>query len=316
MSFEFKKPVLEDFKFSAEKNKKMEEILYKHGPGNGTLLVLPIDQGLEHGPMDFFANPEAKNPEFQFRLAIEGGYSAIACHIGLAEKYWTNYKGKIPLILKVNGKTAIPSDDEAFSPLTSMVEDAVRLGASAVGYTLYVGSPAQDRDIAQLSKVRLECVKNNLPLVVWSYSRGKAVQEKGDRDSLYSVDYAARVAMELGADMVKLNVPKKLSGEKLEKYKAFLQKNEETKPYLELENAPDVERMRRVVESAGKTFVIVSGGGKVGDRGLVQRSEFCIKAGVTGFVYGRNMWQRPYKEALEMTKQIKEMLKKQRKEQQ
>mgnify|MGYP001592062125 CR=1 FL=1 len=309
MNFEFKKPVLDDFKFSAEKKKKMLEMLYDHGPGNGTLLVLPIDQGLEHGPMDFFANPDAKNPEFQFKLAIEGGYSAIACHIGIAEKHWVNYKGKIPLILKVNGKTAIPSDDEAFSPLTSTVEDAVRLGATAVGYTLFVGSPAQDRDIAQLNKVRLECRKNDLPLVVWSYPRGKDVQDKGDRDSLYSVDYAARIAMELGADIVKLNTPKKLSGEKLEKYKAFLSKKEETKPYIELENASDEERMRRVVESAGRTFVIVSGGGKVGDKDLVKRSEYCVKAGVTGFVYGRNMWQRPYKEALEMTRQIKEMLK-------
>ena len=110
---------------------------------------------------------------------------------------------------------------------------------------------------------------------------------------------------------MRINIPKKLSGEKLEKYKAFLQKNEEATPYLELENASDEERMRRVVESAGKTFVIVSGGGKVGDKDLVARSEFCVKAGVTGFVYGRNMWQRPYKEALEMTKQIRQMLLKQ-----
>ncbi|MDO8634194.1 MAG: fructose-bisphosphate aldolase [archaeon] len=308
MDFEFKKTVLNDFKFSAEKKKRMEELLYNHGPGNGKLLFLPIDQGLEHGPMDFFANPKAKNPEFQFRLAIEGGYSAIACHIGLAEKYWPDYKNKMPLILKVNGKTAIPSDDEAFSPLTSTVADAVRLGATAVGYTLYIGSPAQGRDLAQLCQVRKECIENDLPLVVWSYPRGKAVQEKGDRDSLYSVDYAARVAMEVGADIIKLNIPKKLSGEKLEKYKAFLEKNEETKPYIELENASDEARMKRVVESAGKTFVIVSGGGKVSDKDLVGKTEFCLKAGVTGLVYGRNMWQRPYGEALEMTKKIKQML--------
>ncbi len=114
--------------------------------------------------------------------------------------------------------------------------------------------------------------------------------------------------MELGADIIKLNIPKKLSGEKLEKYKSFLEKKEETKPYLELENASDEERMKRVVESAGKTFVIVSGGGKVSDKDLVERTEFCLKAGVTGLVYGRNMWQRPYKEALEMTRKIKQMM--------
>jgi len=290
------------------KKKNLDKMLYKHGMGKGKLLILPIDQGLEHGPMDFFANPEAKNPEFQLKLAIEGCYSALACHIGIAEKYWAEQKDKIPLILKVNGKTAIPSDDEAFSPLTSTVEDAARLGATAVGYTLYVGSPAQDRDLAQLCQVRKECVEHGLPLVVWSYPRGKAVQEKGDRNSLYSVDYAARVAMEVGADIVKLNIPKKLSSEKLEKYKMFLEKKEETKPYLELENASDEERMKRVVESAGKTLVIVSGGGKVEDKDLLARSAYCVRAGVTGFVYGRNMWQRPYKEALEMTKQIRQML--------
>ncbi len=290
------------------KKKNLDKMLYKHGMGKGKLLILPIDQGLEHGPMDFFANPEAKNPEFQLKLAIEGGYSALACHIGIAEKYWAEQKDKIPLILKVNGKTAIPNDDEAFSPLTSTVEDAARIGATAVGYTLYVGSPAQDKDLAQLCQVRKECVEHGLPLVVWSYPRGKAVQEKGDRDSLYSVDYAARVAMEIGADIIKLNISKKLSGDKLEKYKAFLEKKEETKPYLELENASDEERMRIVVGSAGKCYVIVSGGGKVSDTDLVERTEFCLKAGVTGIVYGRNMWQRPYKEALEMTRKVKEMM--------
>ncbi|MCR4334949.1 MAG: fructose-bisphosphate aldolase [archaeon] len=310
MSFDYKKPKLEDLIISKEKRNNLKKMLFDNGPGNGALLILPIDQGLEHGPMDFFTNPDSKNPEFQMQLAIEGNYSAVACQIGLAEKYWLNYKGKIPLILKVNGKTNIPDDDEAFSPLTSTVDDAVRLGAIAVGYTLYVGSPAQDKDIAQLNKVRFECEKNNLPLVIWAYPRGKAVQDKGDRDSLYSVDYAARVAMELGADIIKLNIPKKLSGKNLEKYKTFLSKKEETKPYLELENASDDERMRMVVESAGKCFVIVSGGSKVSDEELFKRNEFCLKAGVTGFVYGRNMWQRSFEKALKITKETKEMISK------
>ena len=310
MNFETKKPKLEDLQVSEEKRNNLKKMLFDHGPGNGALLILPIDQGLEHGPKDFFSNPDAKNPEFQLKLAIEGNYSAIACQIGLAEKYWLNYKDEIPLILKVNGKTNIPNDDEAFSPLTSTVEDAVRLGATAIGYTLYVGSSAQDVDIAQLNKIRVECQKNNLPLIVWSYPRGKAVQEKGDRDSLYSVDYAARVAMELGADIIKLNIPKKLLGEKLKKYKTFLSKKEETQYYLELENASDEQRMKMVVESAGKCFVIVSGGSKVSDEELIGRNEFCLKAGVTGFVYGRNMWQRPFDKAIEVTKKTKEMISK------
>src|SRR4029453_14748157 len=90
--------------------------LFRFGPGNGTLLVLPIGQGIEHGPRDFFPNPASKDPEYQFRLAAEAGYSAIACQIGLATKYYPDYAGQVPLILKVNGKTDVAPDDEALSP--------------------------------------------------------------------------------------------------------------------------------------------------------------------------------------------------------
>ncbi|MDP1808701.1 MAG: fructose-bisphosphate aldolase, partial [Actinomycetota bacterium] len=131
---------LDDLDVNLGKRVRLHRLLYEHGPANGTLLLLPIDQGLEHGPVDFFDNPDSLDPEFQFRLAVEGGFSGIALHFGLAQKYLRRYAGKVPLVLKVNGKTTIPSDSCAFSPLTGSVEDAVRLGADAVGYTLYVGS--------------------------------------------------------------------------------------------------------------------------------------------------------------------------------
>ena len=111
----------------------------------GTLLLLPIDQGIEHGPRDFFPNPASKDPEYQFRLAAEAGYSAIACGYGMASKYYPDYAGQVPLLLKLNSKTDIPPADEALSPCNASVEDAVRLGADAVGYTLYVGSPRRRR---------------------------------------------------------------------------------------------------------------------------------------------------------------------------
>src|SRR5512132_956799 len=139
------------------KRARLWRLLYGHGPANGTLLVLPLDQGLEHGPADFFANPAALDTDFQFRLAVEGGYSAIALGIGLAEKYMGPYCGRIPLILKLNGKTNIADDAEAVSPLSASVLDAVRLGADAVGYTLYVGSPRQDEGIREFQKVRQDC---------------------------------------------------------------------------------------------------------------------------------------------------------------
>ena len=106
------------------KRVRLWRLLYASGPANGTLLVLPLDQGLEHGPADFFPNPEALDPDFQFRLAVEGNYSAIALGIGLAEKYMREYAGRVPLILKLNGKTNIPDDDDAVSPLAADVEDA------------------------------------------------------------------------------------------------------------------------------------------------------------------------------------------------
>ena len=201
------RPILDQLDMPLGKRVRLHRLLYERGLKNGTLLLLPIDQGLEHGPIDFFPNPPAQDPEFQWRLAVEGNYNGVACHYGLARKYMAKYAGKVPLILKINGKTTIPSDAEAFSSLTGSVEDAVALGADAVGYTLYVGSPRQDEDLQQLAMVREDCDKYNMPLIVWSYPRGGAIEQKGGRDSLYAVDYAARVALEMGADIVKLNIP-------------------------------------------------------------------------------------------------------------
>jgi len=152
----YPRPRLSSLGLGPGKLTRLKRLLYQHGPGGGTLLVLPIDQGLEHGPVDFFSNPDALDPQYQYDLAVEGKFSAIALHIGLAEKYFHEYAGDVPLILKLNGKTTIPGDAQAFSPLTGTVEDAVRLGADAVGYTIYVGSPAQDRDFLQFLEVRKE----------------------------------------------------------------------------------------------------------------------------------------------------------------
>ena len=190
------------------KRARLHRLLFEFGPGNGTLMLLPIDQGIEHGPRDFFPNPASKDPEYQFRLAAEAGYSAIACQIGLATKYYPDYAGQVPLILKVNGKTDIPPSGDALSTTNASVEDAVRLGADAVGYTLYVGSPRQDQDLHQLKGVREDCDRYGMPLVIWSYPRGAAVAGKGGQNSFYAIDYAARMAMEMGADIVKLNMPK------------------------------------------------------------------------------------------------------------
>ena len=308
MAAEHRAPTLSDLDIGLGKRTRLHRLLYEHGPKNGTLMILPYDQGLEHGPVDFFPNPASKDPEYVMKLAKEGGYSAVAVHIGLARKYMKEYAGEVPLVLKLNGKTTIPSDASAFSPMTGSVKEAVALGADAVGYTLYVGSPAQDRDMAQLTEVREECEKYGMPLIVWSYPRGEAIEKKGGTTSLYAVDYAARVANELGADIVKVNLPKKVKPEKLADYEKLCSKDEDYKHYLKLESASDEERVRSVVESAGRTMVLISGGEKMPDSELVRKLETVMKAGVTGIIFGRNMWQRDHKNALAMTKQIKEMM--------
>lgn len=288
---------LDEMDISIGKKTRLHRLLYAHGPGNGTILLLPIDQGLEHGPVDFFPNPPSEDPDFQYQLALEGGYSGIALHIGLAEKYMKKYAGRLPLVLKINGKTCVPPDDNAFSPLTSTVEDAVRLGADAVGYTLFVGSPSQDRDIQQFNDVRKEAERYGMPVIVWAYPRGSYIQEKGGKDSFYAVDYAARVACELGADVIKINYPKSEESHK-SKYPA---------PYNTL-SLSDAEMARKVVQSAGKSMVIFSGGSKVSDDEVLNHARLAIESGAVGLIFGRNMWQRPMENALHVTKQVREIL--------
>ncbi|MFW9907988.1 MAG: class I fructose-bisphosphate aldolase [Candidatus Thorarchaeota archaeon] len=282
---------------SLGKRVRIHRLMYEHGPGNGTMLILPIDQGLEHGPSTFFPNPESENPDFQFRLAAEGGYSGIALHLGLAEKHARKYAGRVPIVLKLNGKTRIPSDAHALSPMTGSVEDAVRIGADAVGYTLYVGSPNQVADINQFRAVKADAERYGMPIIVWSYPRGEAVEASGGKNSLYAIDYAARVANELGADFVKLNVPK----DEPER------KSQQPSPYDSLELSYD-EMVRKVVRTAGKAKVLFSGGSMLSDEDLLHRASVCMKEGAIGLLFGRNLWQRPWKDALRITKKLKEMM--------
>lgn len=290
------RPALSDLGLGPGKHARLHRMMYEHGCRNGTLLILPIDQGLEHGPIDFLANPDSANPEYPFELAVEGGYNAIACQIGFAEKYWPTYAGRVPLVLKLNGKTGIPPDDRPLSPLNATVEDALRLGAEAVGYTLYLGSARQDEDFAQLSSVRQECIRYGMPLIIWGYPRGEWMQKKGGRDSLYAVDYAARAAMELGADVVKINYPRHSEKDK-----------DQPKPYAEME-WDTAEGTRRVVASAQKTLVLFSGGSRVSDEDLLEKVRIAMEAGATGLIFGRNMWQRPVNDALEITRRVKSIL--------
>lgn len=285
---------LSELGLSTGKKARLNRILYQHGVGNGTAIFLPYDQGLEHGPRDFFANPAASDPSYIAKLAVEGGFNGIAVQIGLAEKFYWDFAGDVPLILKLNGKTDIPSDSEALSPVNATVEEAVRLGADAVGYTLYVGTPAQEADFEQYRKVRADAQRLGMPLIVWAYPRGAAIEAKGGKNSFYAVDYAARTASELGADVVKVNFPhpEKRDGVKREYDADF-----------STQQAIDA-----VVRSANRTLVLVSGGERAGDEAMLDKARQSMEAGATGLIFGRNVWQREHGESLRFVGQLKEIL--------
>ena len=288
------RPALDQLGLSTGKKARLHRVLHEHGLRNGTALFLPYDQGLEHGPRDFFANPAAGDPKYILSLAVEGGFNGIAIQIGLAEKFYWDYAGEVPLVLKLNGKTDIPSAIDPLSPVNATVEDAVRLGADAVGYTLYVGTPAQERDFEQYLRVRADALRLGMPLIVWAYPRGSAIDAKGGKDSFYAVDYAARTASELGADVVKVNFPhpEKQSGA--------------AKQYLA--EFPSQQAIDAVVKSANRTLLLVSGGERAGDEAMLDKARQSMEAGATGLIFGRNIWQREHGESLRFITQLRDIL--------
>jgi class I fructose-bisphosphate aldolase len=290
----YPRPQISELGLAPGKKARLTQILFGHGLRNGTAQFLPYDQGLEHGPRDFFANPHASDPRYVLRLAQEGAFNGVVLQIGLAEKFFWEYAGELPLVLKLNGKTEIPSDAAALSPLNATVEDAVRLGADAVGYTLYVGTPSQEQDFEQYRRVRTDAERLGMPLIVWAYPRGSAIEAKGGRDSFYAVDYAARTASELGADVVKVNFP---HPEKIDSVPDPYQAT------FEAQAAVDA-----VVRSANRTLVLISGGSKAGDEAMIDKARQSMEAGATGLIFGRNVWQREHDESLRFAAALRDIL--------
>jgi class I fructose-bisphosphate aldolase len=288
------RPALDQLGLSTGKKARLHRILHQSGLRNGTAIFLPYDQGLEHGPRDFFANPAASDPKYVISLALEGGFNGIAIQIGLAEKFYWEYAGQVPLVLKLNGKTDIPGAIDPLSPLNASVADAIRLGADAVGYTLYVGSPAQEHDFSQYLQVREDAQRFGLPLIVWSYPRGTAVDAKGGKDSFYAVDYAARTASELGADMVKVNFPhpEKQAGV----------------PAAYASEFTSQQAIDAVVRSANRSLLLVSGGERADDATMLDKARQSMEAGATGLIFGRNVWQRERGESLRFAAELRDLL--------
>jgi class I fructose-bisphosphate aldolase len=288
------RPSLDQLGLGPGKKARLHRILHEHGVGNGTAIFLPYDHGLEHGPRDFAGHPESGDPRHVIRLAVEGGFNGVALQIGLAGKFYWEYAGEVPLVLKLNGKTDIPSPPDPVSPVNATVEEAVRLGADAVGYTLYVGTPGQERDFAQYLRVREDAERFGMPLIVWSYPRGAAIDAKGGKDSFYAVDYAARTASELGADMVKVNFPQAAKQDGV--------------PVAYRADFWPQQAIEAVVRSAGRSLLLVSGGEHAGEEAMLEKARESMDAGATGLIFGRNVFQRSHDESLRFVAQLKEIL--------
>ncbi len=233
-------------------------------------LFLAYDQGLEHGPTDF--NDKSVDPDYILDIAKKGGFNAVILQKGLVEKYYSRYRRDVPLILKLNGKTNLVKGEPIAAQLCT-VEEAIKLGAVAVGYTIYLGSIHEPRMMTVFEKIEKKAHDTGMPVIAWMYPRGKSIKNETARDTLA---YAARVGLEIGADIVKL----KYNGNKND--------------------------LKWIVKSAGKTRVVIAGGMKKAEKDFLRDVEEIMDAGAAGLAIGRNIWQHP--NPLELTKKIKEII--------
>jgi len=266
--------------------------MLNHGrlAGTGMFVILPVDQGFEHGPARSFApNPPAYDPRYHFALACEAGCNAYAAPLGFLEAGVADFAGEIPLILKLNNHDLLLNEHDPAPAVTASVKDALRLGCGAVGFTIY---PVYEqlREIAEEAKAR------GLAVVVWSYPRGSGISHEGET-ALDVVAYAAQIAAQLGANIVKVKLPS-----------AHLEQPEAQKAYeanhVPLE--PLAARVRHVVQSCfdGRRIVIFSGGAKEDDATLLDEVRAIRQGGGFGSIIGRNTFQRPRAQALELLRQV------------
>lgn len=273
---------------------------------SGRAIYLPYDQFIEHDCRHLDAESDAGNVDYIMKLAIDAGFNGVAFHYGISKRFWAKYDGQVPLILKINGKTSFPSQANPISSLTCFVEDAVRLGASAVGYTMYYGTPRQDEDLPQLANVRKKCDEYGLPLIVWAYPRGEAVDKKGGKDACYALESAARLATEMGASIIKSNLPKPAKQDYFENpgVPDYYKKVEKELIAIHSSLEQKTERARRIIKAASGVPVLFSGGEEIDENLLKENATACLNGGCFGFIFGRNIWKRPYKTAMALTEKL------------
>ena len=266
--------------------------------GTGKLVILPVDQGFEHGPARSFAkNSPAYDPHYHFKLAIDAGLSAFAAPLGMLEAGADTFAGQIPLIMKVNSSNSLSNEKTAPSQaLTGSVSEAIRLGCSAVGFTIYPGSEMALDMISDIQEIAVEAKDAGLAVVVWSYPRGGNISKEGET-AIDVVSYAAHMAALVGAHIIKVKPPT-----------SYIEQDEAKKVYLS-ENIPISslnERIKHVVQSCfnGKRLVVFSGGSSKDKESLLEEIKELYLGGASGSIIGRNSFQRPYTEAIALLNQI------------
>ncbi|MCI5065161.1 class I fructose-bisphosphate aldolase [bacterium] len=265
--------------------------------GTGKMVVLPVDQGFEHGPARTFGpNPAGYDPNYHFELAIESGCSAYAAPYGQLAVGHADYLGKIPVIVKINNNECLHSSKNPIPAVTCSIADALRLGASAVGFTIYPGSGMKKEMYEEIRELGEEARSCGLPVVIWSYPRGEQITPDGET-AVDIVAYAAHIAAQLGAHIVKVKPP--VSSIELPAAKKAYE--EAGIPVSTLE-----ERTRHVIQStfAGKRIVIFSGGASKDDEAVLEDVKGLNAGGAFGSIMGRNAFQRPKEEALALLESV------------
>ena len=277
--------------------------ILNHGTlgGTGKMVILPVDQGFEHGPTRSFAeNDEGYDPAYHFRLALETGCNAHAAPLGAIETAGNEYAGEIPLILKLNNHDSLaPDSADPIPSVTGSVRDALRLGCSAIGFTIYPGSARFKEMYQEIRGLAEEAKQCGLAVVIWSYPRGSGLSKKGET-GIDVVSYAAHIAAQLGAHIIKVKLPTD-----------HIEQDAARKVYeaQKIPIATVADRVRHVVQSAfnGHRMVIFSGGSKVSEEAFYDDIRAIYEGGGFGSIIGRNSFQRPKGEAVRFLGKVMEI---------
>jgi class I fructose-bisphosphate aldolase len=265
--------------------------------GTGKLVILPVDQGFEHGPARSFApNPDGYDPRYHFRLALDAGCNAYAAPLGFLEAGAAEFAGEIPLILKLNNSDSLSGGSDPCPAITGSVDEALRLGCAAIGFTIYPASAARNEMYGQIRALAEEAKRKGLAVVVWSYPRGSGVSKQGET-AIDVVAYAAQIACQLGAHIVKVKPPT-----------AHIEQDAARKVYEKQRIPVDTlaDRVRHVVQSAfgGRRIVIFSGGEAKETAAILDEVRAIRDGGGFGSIIGRNSFQRKRQDALEFLRQV------------